>query len=178
MFDKTKNIIYCDLDGVLADFDAAKKFLSPSAQTDDDQMWKEIAQVPRFYRLLQPMRYARALWSAIEKTGAEAKILTAIPRRATMPTAEEDKRWWCNVSMGPMIFGNKEVEVLIGPHSRDKHKHCKPGDILIDDRRDNCEQWSDAGGVAILHKGNTVNTIERLRLATNQQPLSSAWQAL
>ena len=40
---------------------------------------------------------------------------------------------------------------MFGPFSKDKHVHCQPGDILIDDRASNIEEWSAAGGVAILH---------------------------
>ena len=27
--------------------------------------------------------------------------------------------------------------------------HCKSGDILVDDRPDNCAQWKEANGIAI-----------------------------
>ena len=41
---------------------------------------------------------------------------------------------------------------MFGPFSKDKHVHCQAGDILIDDRASNIEEWRAAGGLAILHK--------------------------
>jgi diphthamide synthase subunit DPH2 len=52
-------------------------------------------------------------------------------------------------------FPHIPLPVTIGPYSRDKWKHVKnPGDILIDDRADNIEEWIAAGGIGILHDTN------------------------
>ena len=40
---------------------------------------------------------------------------------------------------------------MFGPYSKDKHQHCEPGDILIDDRSSNIEEWRAVGGIAIHH---------------------------
>jgi hypothetical protein len=37
--------------------------------------------------------------------------------------------------------------------------HCLPGDVLIDDRTSNCEDWRRAGGVAIQHRGDIDKTL-------------------
>jgi hypothetical protein len=42
-----------------------------------------------------------------------------------------------------------DIPVHFGPYSEDKQKHCVPGDILVDDRPDNCQSWRDAGGIAV-----------------------------
>jgi hypothetical protein len=160
-------IIYCDLDGVLADFDRyIKENLSVKAQRDDAQMWAELVLKRKPYRMLKPTSYAARLWDAIASTNLPAKILTAIPRRTTLPTAEEDKRYWVGTKEANNVFGGQPPEVVIGPFSKDKYKHCQPGDILIDDRMDNCEQWSEAGGIAIFHDGDVNATIKALRKAT------------
>jgi hypothetical protein len=39
--------------------------------------------------------------------------------------------------------------VRFGPYAEDKQRHCTPGDILIDDKLSNCEQWQAQGGWAI-----------------------------
>jgi hypothetical protein len=50
---------------------------------------------------------------------------------------------------------------MFGPYSKDKHQHCRPGDILIDDRSSNIEEWQAAGGIAIHHK-NIDTTLQEL----------------
>ena len=44
-----------------------------------------------------------------------------------------------------------DIAVMFGPYSKDKHVHCMSGDILIDDRLSNIEEWAAAGGNAIHH---------------------------
>lgn len=162
-FNPANNKVYCDLDGVLADFDRVKRrHLSKEAQTNDNKMWEEIADFRNFYRELPAMKGANSLWSAIQLAAPLRAILTAIPRKKTMPEAEADKRHWCNVEMLDSVFNGEVVEVLIGPHSKDKQNHCKPGDILIDDRADNIEQWEAKGGIGILHDGDVDATINLL----------------
>ena len=41
------------------------------------------------------------------------------------------------------------LPVHFGPYSEDKKKHCIAGDILVDDRPDNCQSWKEVGGVAV-----------------------------
>jgi hypothetical protein len=48
-------------------------------------------------------------------------------------------------------FGT-ELPVRIGPFSRDKWKHAKGGDVLVDDRPENIHDWvTKGGGHGILH---------------------------
>ena len=54
------------------------------------------------------------------------------------------------------------IPVHFGPFSKDKHVHCVIGDILIDDRTSNIEEWRSAGGIGIHHK-SFKDTIEQLK---------------
>lgn len=64
-------------------------------------------------------------------------------------------------------FGDK-IKVNIGPFSKDKWKHAKKGDILIDDRPDNIEEWHGAEGIGILHLyDNFENTKNKLKEHVN-----------
>lgn len=160
--------IYCDLDGVLVDFDRFKREnLSAKAQVDDDTMWAELQAIPNVFRQMKPTPYAFQLWAAIAATQLPRKILTAIPRKTTMPDAEADKREWASDHRYSVFIG-EAPEVLIGPHSKDKWRHCKPGDILIDDREDNCAAWETAGGFTVYHQGDIHQTFTRLRWLVNQ----------
>lgn len=160
--------IYCDMDGVLVDFDRFKReHLSPKAQVDDDTMWAELQAIPNVFRLMKPTPYAMQLWMAIVATGLPRKILTAIPRKTTMPDAEENKKDW-TLDHEHRVFMGEAPEVLIGPHSKDKWRHCKPGDILIDDREDNCASWETAGGFVVYHTGDIAASLKRLRWLVDQ----------
>jgi len=154
--------IYNDMDGVYVDFDAfIDNELSLGARKDDARMWKELQAIPNVYQKMKPTPYARKLWKAVMGTGLRRKMLTAIPRVTSIPSAEEDKRNWVAFHKDS-VFCGETPEVLIGPYSRDKWRHCEPGDILIDDRADNCAAWTTAGGFSILHEGDVDKTIERL----------------
>jgi len=149
-FDPEINTIHLDMDGVLADFD--RFVLERMGRTfphqegpSDREMWDFLAKVDHLYYQLEPTPYALELYNYCSAI-AQVKILTAIPRRTTMPHAEQDKREWI------AEFIDANVHVAIGPYSRDKWKHATPGDILIDDRSDNIQAWIEKGhGHGILH---------------------------
>lgn len=154
--------IYCDMDGVVVDMDRfINEELTSGARKDDAKMWGELQSIPNVYRIMKPTPYAKKLWAAIMTTGLPREMLTAIPRVTSIPSAEEDKGYWV-ADHRDDVFGGELPKVNIGPHSRDKWRHCRPGDVLIDDRDDNCAAWETAGGYAILHKGDVDATIRLL----------------
>lgn len=166
-FNKDVNTIFCDMDGVVADFDhfvmahMGRTFSHNAGPGSDKEMWDFLMTIPRLYFVLPPTMYAAQLWDAIKAVGSKREMLTAIPRRATLPTAEQDKRDWV-VHHKDAVFG-EDVNVRIGPYSRDKWKHANPGDVLIDDRIDNCIEWIAAGGIAVYHDGDVNRTIKLLQ---------------
>jgi hypothetical protein len=152
------------MDGVLVDFDAFLKTLSAKARADEAQMWAEIQAIDNAYQKMVPTPYARRLWNAIAETGLTRKILTALPRITSIPSAEADKNAWVD-HYREQVFGGERPDVLIGPYLKDKWRHARPGDILVDDRVDNCVAWTTAGGTAIYHEGDVTKTIALLKLA-------------
>ena len=177
-FNRNVNTVYCDQDGVLADFDRfvlekmGRTFSHMSGPGGDKEMWDFLATVDRMYFHLEPTGYAQQLWATIVQYSDHRAVLTAIPSRGKVPSAEQDKRDWFQKHRD--IF-NEDVNVLIGPFSRDKWKHAKPGDILIDDRADNIEEWITKGfGIGILHDHkdpqNTLNLLAKhtTKLATKE----------
>lgn len=157
--------IFLDMDGVVADFDAYAQSLlgysTPGGKRYPLEDWAVIKSNPRFYRDLETCRFANVLVEACLEITNDVKFLTAIPRANDVPWCFNDKVEWAR-ERWPMI------PVWFGPYSNDKHLHCKPGDILIDDRDDNINDWDAAGGKGILHQGNIANTIERLRKILNE----------
>jgi len=144
--------LYLDMDGVVADFDeyAARTLgVPPSEGIYPDSIWKQLAQNPRIYRDLIPTPYAYQLYRECVnfclKKDYNWAFLTAVPKGNDVKYAFYDKVEWVQKHF-------PGTPVFFGPYSKDKHQHCQAGDILIDDRTSNCEEWTAAGGIAILHK--------------------------
>lgn len=159
--------IHLDMDGVFVDMDRfIREELGEDATKDDALMWKRLQTIPSVYRKMPPTPYARELWLAVKATGLPNCMLTALPRISSVPEAQNDKNWWVDHYRNEVFCGDRP-KVNVGPFSRDKWRHCKFGDILIDDRADNCKSWTGVGGFAIHHAGNDVqSTIERLKWLT------------
>jgi len=164
--------LYIDMDGVVADFDEyAHRALGfpPSAGIYPDDKWRQLAKNPRLYRDLIPTSYAHELYQECVKfclrNNYKWAFLTAVPKGNDVKFAFYDKVEWAQKHF-------PGVPVFFGPFSKDKHQHCKPGDILIDDRTSNVEEWRAVGGFAILHK-NLETTIRDLNHCTPQVSLQA-----
>jgi 5'(3')-deoxyribonucleotidase len=154
--------VYLDMDGVVADFDEyANRTLGlpPSEGVYPDDVWNQLASNGRIYRDLLKTSYADQLVNYCrdfcEHKKYHLKFLSAVPKGNDVPWAFTDKIVWAQLWF-------PDIPVMFGPFSKDKHMHCKKGDILIDDRRSNIEEWRAAGGIAILHNGNWRTTIKEL----------------
>jgi len=155
--------IFLDMDGVVADFDSyvsnllGRKIGWSSTQDLSDEEWERLASVDRLYYQFPLMPDATKLVAYVKSLSTRFHVgfLTAVPRRSTIPSAKDDKQAWVD-----KYFPGMRMD--IGPYSHHKQKWCKPGDILIDDRPSNIEQWTAVGGIAIYHTGDVDNTIKRL----------------
>ena len=143
--------LYLDMDGVVADFNeyAHRTLGVPASQgIYPDNVWQKLAANPRLYRDLIPITYAGELvatcFNFAQRKQYGFMFLTAVPKGNDVPWAFYDKVEWAR-----KYFPN--IPVMFGPYSKDKHQHCEPGDILIDDRSSNIEEWRAAGGIAIHH---------------------------
>ena len=148
-------VIYLDMDDVVADWhEAAQEFLQKRWHKEHERIpqdeWNRIKQQSRFYLDLPLKENAHdlvrwALGYKMTHPGTEVRFLSAIPHDDSMPWAPQDKVWWAHRHF-------PGIPVFLGPYSHDKWKHCQRGDILIDDRTSNCEQWISAGGRAHIYK--------------------------
>jgi sulfur relay (sulfurtransferase) DsrC/TusE family protein len=148
-------IIYLDMDDVVADWHVAaqeflkKRWIKETERIPQDE-WDKIKHDSRFYLNLPLKPGARELveycQQAVANGQADAvRFLTALPHDYSMPWAANDKVWWAH-----KYFPN--IPVFLGPFSHDKWRHCEPGDILIDDRVSNCNEWRNAGGLSHIYK--------------------------
>jgi hypothetical protein len=146
-------IIFCDLDGVLTDFEQGvkQKFNKSPNQLPPGVMWGGINKSNTFFETLPWMPRGRQLWEEIKKY--DPIILTGIPRSSK---AEEQKRRWCARELGPDIH-------VITCSTKDKPKYCITNSILIDDRSDNLVHWNSKGGKFILYDEDfTDKIVERI----------------
>ena len=147
--------IYLDMDDVVADWHAAAQdFLKMRWVKEHERLpqadWDRIKHHSRFYRDLPLKDGAQDLvaWCvAAQQKGTTDRVyfLTALPHDYSMPWAAQDKVWWANDYF-------PGIPVFFGPFSQDKWRHCEPGDVLIDDRTSNCEEWISAGGQAHIYR--------------------------
>ncbi len=163
----TTNTIYLDMDGVLVDFHRAVINLlgMPSNTAErthrwDSEQWTRLRDVPNLYRNMPKMAQADLLFAQAQQfkdyLGWDLKLLTAIPSNNGVPSAFHDKIDWANEFY-------PGVRVHFGPYSNDKASHCKPGDILVDDRDVNCNAWREAGGYAVkVNRGAYSEAIAEL----------------
>eukprot|EP00667_Euglena_gracilis_P021351 EG_transcript_23351 len=152
----TKPPIFCDLDGVLSDFDRSVRELcgrSPE-QCQKDEMWTRLMAVKDggpdgFYSQLPWMADGPALWEAIAPLNPI--ILSGCPKGTW---AAEQKRRWCARELGP------HVEVRTCLAQQKCHHSCK-GAVLIDDRLSLRSAWQARGGRFVQHT-STANTLVML----------------
>jgi 5'(3')-deoxyribonucleotidase len=150
------------MDDVIADFKSyAISVLRKKQDTDrwDPEEWTRLRDNPRMYRDLNKTTDADAIVAACrdrcKAQGWNLMFLTAVPRNNDVKWAFYDKVVWASNYF-------PDIPVMFGPYSHDKHVHCLPGDVLIDDRTSNCTEWRQAGGVAIQHRGDTAVTLEEI----------------
>ena len=140
--------IYLDMDDVVADWmPAARAIVNRNWEYGEripDTDWDKVKAKTRFYRDLPIKPGAYELVEYCQDLLSKGQIkdlnfLTALPHDYSVPFASYDKVLWAHERF-PGIPG------LFGPFSHDKWRHCEPGDILIDDRTSNCDEWVRAGG--------------------------------
>lgn len=146
-------LLHLDMDQVVVDF--RSHYLAVTGYPWDDQLtpadrWAPLAGKEEGFFLAMPafpgsVDFVQAVERLAAPRDIEVRFLTAIPSLMPFPTAEAEKTQWVREQL------NSALPVAIGPYARDKVRHCRPGDILIDDNPQNIAQWRAAGGHGILH---------------------------
>jgi len=145
-------VILFDLDDVTARFTDRVNEIHGSNHKIGDTMliseWDHIRENhQRIFRELEP--YEEMVDFINNQPKFNTAILTALPfdHHSPWQYAAMDKVVWCQKYL-------PGAPVFFGIFAHDKWKHCKPGDLLIDDRQSNCEEWVAAGGKALLYRGD------------------------
>lgn len=149
--------VYCDLDGVLTDFNGDYQKLTGIDITKESHTHKNnrtffepIDKAGKgFWSNMSWTKDGKELWSYIEKYK---------PNLLSAPTRDNSSR------VGKMEWVQKELPGvrLILRSASGKKEFANENSILIDDRPSNIEDWLENGGIAIFHS-STDNTIKELK---------------
>lgn len=143
--------IYCDLDGVLADFDKRIFELTGKWCHEQESKWIWIAahRDDEFFCNLDLLPDAAELWDYIKHH--DVRFLTSCK---TKKFRDQKKRWvQRHFSDTPVEFVNASAL---------KAHYADATAILIDDRITSIDPWREAGGIGILHT-SAIDTIQQLR---------------
>jgi len=150
--------IYCDMDGVLADF--VRFTTKHLGKPFTDEYWSDLPD-NLFYQL-PPMQDAKQLWNFIGKYNPN--ILTAIPREERGPIAKRaanDKKLWMKkhfeVSEDRIYALERKNKANFAIDGRDKRPN-----LLIDDHLKNILEFRKKGGLGVHHI-SARNTIKELK---------------
>jgi len=146
--------IFCDMDGVLTDFNKQFKNskrgydLIPGEFKSDKDFWKIIEDEGlKFWEGMEWCIDGKELWNYISYY--KPKLLSA---------PSKDK----NSIIGKNKWVKRELKgiKLLLESAENKQKYSSPISILIDDRKYNIEEWESKGGIGILH----INTKETIKI--------------
>ena len=152
----SKYTLYCDMDGVLCDFE--ERFedltgLSPNAFRDKNglnEFWKVITEDGvRFWVGMDWMPDGKQLWDYIKPN-----VYSLLSAPSSDNSSRLGKRLWVKNN----IPGTK----LILASRKNKQTYSKENAILIDDMLPTIEEWNAGGGIGILHT-SAASTIKQLK---------------
>jgi len=146
--------IYCDMDGVITNFDKGYEELTgrdiSNIFSNEPSFWEPINKAGyKFWINLEWRPDGKKLWSYIEKYN---------PIILSAPSRDDDSR------IGKHDWIKRELpnSHLILRTAKNKKEFASPTSILIDDRLPNIEEWRNAGGIGI-HYTSTEDTIKQLK---------------
>lgn len=147
-------VLYFDMDGVLADFGRGVRELCDfdpipkkgiSNEEHDELLFGHIRRVPHFYGKLYPIDDTLELFNDLKKVhGDKIQVLTGVPKpKWGIDTAADDKKEW-----GKRFLG--DTNVITSLRSEKKLYSGNRNRILIDDMAKNIREWEEAGGTGVL----------------------------
>lgn len=158
----SKYHIYCDMDGVLTDFDKLFHDISGGEfklghdyeeKYGREKFWGIVDGYGlKFWSDMPWMSEGKTLWKYMSSVDPTVEILSA-PSRSPNSESQRGKDIWIKREIGTHVKLNL---------TRDKYKFAAPNHILIDDLDKNIIPWKKAGGIGILFT-STSQTISELK---------------
>lgn len=152
--------IYCDMDGVLTDFEQRFEHFSgmlPKEYEDKygtSAFWEliDVKVGIKFWVGMKWMPHGQELWDFIKPYR---------PDLLTSPSKNDVSRLGKNLWVKNHL--NPKPKVIFS-YSSDKQRYSNENSILIDDKKSNIDEWASKGGIALRVKdGNIAPVLEKLR---------------
>ena len=149
--------LFLDCDGVLADFLAGARealgmdLAAYERRYGPNRFWGRLAKSPDFYATLPLMPDAMELFEGVKHL--KPTILTGLPLGNW--AAPQKVAWAAEHFPGVPI---------ITCMARDKYRHMKGADVLVDDTLRHSAAWEAAGGTFIHHKDARTSLAELARI--------------
>ena len=149
--------IYCDLDGVLADFDKRFEYFAGMSPSEYEKafgtkkFWELIDEKVgvKFWTGIPWMSDGKTLWEFLQPHNP---ILLSAPSKNE--SSKMGKRIWVKRNM-------PETKLILASRGN-KQNYSDKSNILIDDRLDTIEEWRARGGIGIHHT-SAASTITQLK---------------
>lgn len=151
--------IYCDMDGVLTDFQKRFEHFSGMSPKEYENkygtaaFWNliDVEVGIKFWADMDWMPEGERLWNFIQQYN---------PDLLTSPSKDNGSRLGKNMWVRNHLSPQPKV---IFAYSKDKQRYSHSNSILIDDKKSNINEWAAKGGIAIRCKdGNVDHVIEKL----------------
>lgn len=185
--DENSTVIYCDMDGVLVDFDAGFKKISGGKSPKEfdnekrtSEMWSLIMNNPpdngiTWWSTLPKLSDCDTLWGFITSLKFPVKILSSTSsKKSKSNSADIGKRRWLATNLVPTP---QDQNIILVDSSEAKQQYALgPSHILIDDLPSNIAQWRSNGGTAIEHKSASDSIAElKTILGITQESHGYSW---
>ena len=149
-------IIYCDMDGVLVDFEKGYYDLTGTSTKQfpkgDNSFWQPISDAgAEFWATLPWMPDGKELWNYIKKY--KPNILSSPSQD---PSSKVGKEAWVKMHL------KSDYNKLYLYSRANKQLFSEPNRILIDDMKQTIDEWNAKGGIGIFHT-SAANTIKELK---------------
>tara|TARA_B100000929_G_C15509277_1_gene419782 strand:- start:4029 stop:4523 length:495 start_codon:yes stop_codon:yes gene_type:complete len=155
--------LYCDMDGVLADFKkGAEKAtgvpISKWMSLTKKEKWNPIRNDKTFWERLPWISDGKQLWNYIKKHKPD--ILSAYVKRDIDPNCIPGKTKWCRSQLG---LGGARVNLVLRSQKQDYAQtgYRSPA-VLVDDYKPNTDAFTRRGGIGIYHT-SASNSIRQLK---------------
>lgn len=152
--------IYCDMDGVLTDFESRFEHysgMSPKeyeTKNNTAAFWNliDVEVGIKFWAGMPWMPQGEQLWNFIAPYQ---------PDLLTSPSRDNNSRLGKNIWVKNNLSPKPKT---IFAYSKDKQRYANENSILIDDKKSNINEWASKGGIAIRCKdGNVSHVIQKLK---------------